>query len=139
MISTHFHHHPSGLFTFEKFKAGLLCVLMLLASKPNLHAQQQCDTPYETNCVVTNCNFYSGCTYTLTVNDDTPNATIHYTVFENGYVVAEGTVAPGGQIQVGGRANCYQGGACYPAGDMTGTMYATAPGYSQSGSNGLSF
>jgi hypothetical protein len=118
----------------DKMKAGILCCLMLLACTPSIRAQSQCDTPYETNCVVTGCGYPGGCTYTLTLNDDTPGATIHYTV--NG--VTSGTLSSGQSFTVSQSAYC-DNGSCYGGFEFVGSMYATAPGYTQSNSTGLSF
>lgn len=58
-------------------------------------------------------------------NDDTPGAQIHYTVTENGTQVNSGTVSSGGTVTL-----VVQEQIPYPS--LGGTMYATAPGYSQS-------
>jgi len=118
----------------DKIKAGILCCLMLLACTPYIHAQTKCSTPYETNCVVTNCGYPAGCTYTLTLNDNTPGATIHYTV--NGST--SGTLSSGQSFTISQSAYC-DNGSCYGGFEFVGSMYATAPGYTQSDSTGLSF
>lgn len=145
MISTIFHHKLSTLKIFETFKAGLLCVLMLLASAPSLHAETQCATPQETNCNVNLSDWGCGSmdqfpcyiTYTLTLNDATPGAVINYQIFCDGNYYGSGQVYSGGQIvwqesYYNTEATCYNG-------SLTGNMTATAPGYSQSAEGYLSF
>jgi hypothetical protein len=129
-------NHCALFVSAEKIKAWLLCTAMILAGAPNLHAHAQCSDPYETNCVVTigpMCGMIPcWVKYDLTVNDDTPNAQINYTVIENGYVIDMGTVSSGGHI-----VEVIQEEIPAPA--IWGSMYATASGYSQSNTVSLSF
>ena len=133
----------------EGFKAWLLCALILLAGVPNLHAQTQCADPQETNCTVTIGPVGCGnmgmlpctITYDASVQDSTPNATIHYTVYCNGIHLISYDLSTHGDIVI--VENCcdtepYPPSNCF-GGSLTGNMYATAPGYSQSNTVGLSF
>jgi hypothetical protein len=148
------YHQLSNLKIFEKFKAGLLCGLMLLATTPSLHALTQCATPQETNCTVTvgspACGnlgvFPCWIHYDAAVQDSTPGATIYYTVYCDGSYLISGSFSTHGDIII---QENYGDGQMYPpepyppdncyGGSLTGTMYATAPGYSQSNPVGLSF
>jgi hypothetical protein len=150
MLATIFCNQPSSFFTFEKFKAFLLCALTLLASTPNLHAQTQCADPQETNCTVNvgpiGCGgmgvYPCWIHYDAAVQDSTPNATIYYTVYCNGTVMINGSFLTHGDIIIqenyGYGTNPYPPSNCY-GGSLTGSMYAVAPGYSQSNTIGLSF
>jgi hypothetical protein len=144
MIRTTFDHQSSSPFAFEKLKAGLLCALMLLTGAPNLHAQAQCADPQETGCQVTvgpyDCGPGVPCyiDYDASVQDSTPGASIHYTVYCDGAVLLTGTMSSPGDIiivETYGSTDPYNN--CY-GGNLTGQMYATAPGYSQSNVVGLS-
>ena len=66
--------------------------------------------------------------YAITVQDSDPAATIHYTILKNG-VAQQGSVSAGGVISFS-----TSGGTT-----LTGTMYATEPGYAQSETGFLSF
>jgi hypothetical protein len=133
-------HITSGKLS-DKLKVWLLSCLMLLACTPNLHASSQCATPLETNCVVGGCSYPSGCTYTITLTDSTPGATIHWSASESGVgPVGQGTITSGQSFTVSASAYCPVGApGCYPAGSMYGNAYATAPGYTQSQTMSLSF
>lgn len=136
-------HNPVKPLNLATIKAGLLCMLMIFVSTPNLHAQTQCATPYESNCVVTmggggcgNGGVYPcSITYVVTVNDTTSNALIHYQVFCDGNNFSSGQLYNGGQFTV---SSTYPSGGCY-GGSLTGNMYATASGYTQSNTGYLSF
>lgn len=88
--------------------------------------------PYESNVNVTIVGNPPGAvsvTYAMTVQDTTPNATIHYQILVNGVIVANSTISPGGTI--------YYTGSGYQT--PYGTLYATAPGYAQSSTTSLGF
>jgi subtilase family serine protease len=91
----------------------------------------QTATPYESNVTVTlNGNPPSSITYAMTVQDDTPDATIYYEILVDGAVVVPLTsIRPGGTIYF--NASGFQ--------SPYGTMYATAPGILQSSTIGLGF
>lgn len=74
-------------------------------------------------------------TYTLTFYDTTPGATIYYDINANGIQsVAGGSVSSGGTISY--TETIFSG----QVGGISGTMYATAPGYyTQSESTSISF
>jgi len=143
MFRTILHRQPFKLSILEKIKASLLCILMILASTPNLYAATQASDPYETNCVFTmgqnNCgNLYSyPCwfEYVVTVNDDTPGASIYYQIYLGGEPYQSGYTYSGGQITI--YENYYSVPFPYYGASLTGTMYATAPGYSQSNTVGI--
>jgi hypothetical protein len=127
---------------FDRLKAGLLCLLILVAATPKLHAQSQCATPYETNCVVTIGPVGCGnggvipcwIKYDLTVTDDTPNAVIHYDVALGPYPIDHGYMASGEHI-IETETFGEEGFGL----TMNGTTYATATGYAQSNTISLSF
>lgn len=83
-----------------------MCLLILIAGAPNLHAQQT-PAPYETNC---QSDGQGG--WTVTVDDSDANSTIYYTVYSGGSYCQSGYVYPGGQFNT----NC--------GGSLTGNMYA---------------
>jgi hypothetical protein len=134
------------LSTIDKVKACMLCALMILASTPNLHAESQCDTPYETNCVVTvgpnNCGnlglFPCWIKYDVTVADATPGAEIYYVVDEGPYQIDSGFTSSGGHIIETLDYNPTEFGPS-GYGELSGSMYATATGYTQSNQASLSF
>lgn len=140
MLRTKSHHTPFFISTVDKIKAVLLSLLIITASAPNLQAQSQCLDPYETNCVVGNCST-SGCTYTLTVKDDTPGAFINYVVYAvGGSQIASGQVYSGGSFTVSSSAYCPVGsGSCYPSQGLYGYMHAAESGYLPSNQVSLSF
>jgi hypothetical protein len=136
-------HHPSIASVLDKIKASILCLLMIFASTPNLHAQQQCPDPYETNCVVTLGPISCGnggvlpcwIKYDLTVTDTNPNAKIYYSVFLGPYEkIWQAWVSPGQHIVYTESWNEQGFGLT-----MNGYMWATASGYSQSNQVTLSF
>jgi hypothetical protein len=130
---------------FKSIKAGLLSILMVFATTPIANAQQQTATPYESNCVVTvgqpGCGFGGvypcTITYVLTASDSTPGAMITYQVdcSWTGYLIGGETLS-GGTITIvegyGQQSTCY-------GGYLSGTMWATADGYSQSDTASLNF
>jgi hypothetical protein len=97
---------------------------------------------------------YTGCgdggvmpctvTYNLAFGDLTPGATIYYTIFCTGGLSTPGTglryltsgqAWPGQQLAL---VQSYPSGNCY-GGYLSGTMYATALGYTQSITESMSF
>ncbi|MGA8668820.1 MAG: hypothetical protein WB679_03045 [Terracidiphilus sp.] len=146
MFRATLHHQPFKISILEKAKAGMLCLLMIFASAPNLHAQTQCSTPYETNCVVTvgpnNCGnlglFPCWIKYDVTLADDTPGAQIHYVVFEGPYEIDFGWVATGQHVVETINYDPLRFGSA-GFGEMNGYMYATASGYTQSNQASISF
>jgi hypothetical protein len=93
-------------------------------------------TPYDENVNVTVIGGGEDPTieYSANLVDSTPGATIYYVLYECGYEEVEsGSVSSGGGIffeQYGGEYN-----NC----SLSGTMYATAPGYLQSSTTGIDF
>lgn len=122
-------HQPSKISFLEKVKAGILCLLMVLVTAPDLHALTKCADPYETNCVVTMGPLACGnggslpcwIKYDLTVNDSTPGAQIHYMAFEGPYEIDAGYVSSGQHII---ETVSYSNGGYGLS--MNGYMYATA-------------
>jgi len=90
----------------NQYKAALMCLLILIAGAPNLHAQAP-PAPYETNC---QSNGHGG--WIVTVDDSDASSTISYTVYSGGVYCQSGEVYPGGQFNT----NC--------GGSLTGDMYA---------------
>lgn len=95
------------------------------------YGPQQAATPNESNVTVTlNGTPPTAINYWVTFQDATPGATIHYQVTICNSPYAWATVTPGSQVDF------YN--PC-PSVNPYGSMYATAPGYSQSSSTSLSF
>jgi len=95
----------------SQYKAALMCLLILIAGAPDLHAQAP-PAPYETNCQPLGGQPPTG--FQVTVDDSDQNATINYTVYCNGAVYQTGSVYPGNSFDVYG---CLGG--------LTGNMTAT--------------
>ncbi len=93
------------------------------------YGQPQTAEPSESNFVITlNGTPPSSISYSFVLNDSTPGATIHYQLTICNSPYAYETVSPGTEI--------YVTNSC-PDTQPYGTMYATAPGYSQSVSTSL--
>jgi hypothetical protein len=90
--------------------------------------QSQTTTPYESNVeVVPNGQINE---YFVTLQDDTPGATIHYQVTICGIPYSWATTSPGSQIEFDVLCTCNP---------PSGQMYATAQGYIQSETTSMSF
>lgn len=100
----------------------------------------QCATPVETNCVVTLHGAPpSSITYVITIKDSTPGAIIHFTVYDYGNVSYSGSGAATLTITDNDSNLCSNPLVGCNIGALTGKMYATAPGYTQSSTTGMSF
>ena len=73
-------------------------------------------------------------TFTLTLQDSTPGATIHYVLLSNGSVVSSGSQSSGSTITY--TESIYTGQS---SPTLSGTMYTTAPGYLESATTSVNF